>query len=64
MAAAVGTPVVVLYSRLIPDSFTPVGDSHRIVFSESVANILVDDVYKAIVEVLENKEPARALQPK
>ena len=59
MAAAVGTPVVVLYSRLIPDSFTPVGDRHRIVYSESVANITVDDVYNAIVEVLENKEPAR-----
>jgi ADP-heptose:LPS heptosyltransferase len=64
MAAAVGTPVVVLYSRLVPDSFTPVGDSHQIVFSESVVTISVDDVYNAIVEVLENKKPARALQQK
>jgi len=58
MAAAVGTPVVVLYSRLKPDSFTPVGEIHRIVFSKSVADITVDDVYNATIEVLENKGQA------
>jgi ADP-heptose:LPS heptosyltransferase len=64
MAAAVGTPVVVLYSRLTPDSFTPVGEMHRIVFSESVANITVDDVYNATIQVLENKSQAGTAQQK
>lgn len=60
LAAAVGTPVVVLYSRLSPDSFTPVGERHRIIFSESVANIAVDDVYNAIVEVLDGKQQSQS----
>lgn len=59
LAAAVGTPVVVLYSRLTPDSFTPVGEIHRIVFSKSVADISVDDVYNATIEVLDNKGQAQ-----
>ncbi|MDQ2922485.1 MAG: glycosyltransferase family 9 protein [Acidobacteriota bacterium] len=64
LAAAVGTPVVVLYSRLNPDSFTPVGERHRIIFSGSVANITVDDVYNATAEVLENKQQAESAHQK
>jgi heptosyltransferase-1 len=59
LAAAVGTPVVVLYSRLTPDSFTPVGERHRIIFSDSVANISVADVYSATVGVLESQQQSQ-----
>ena len=55
LAAAVGTPLVVLFSRLTPDSFTPLGVQHRIIFSRSLPDIPVDDVYKATLQVLENR---------
>jgi len=58
LAAAVGTPLVVLFSRLTPDSFTPVGGQHRIIFSSSVSDIRMDDVYKATTEALENGRQA------
>lgn len=47
IAAAVGVPVVMLLGRLTPDSFTPVGDSHRIIFSHTLEGITVDEVYEA-----------------
>jgi ADP-heptose:LPS heptosyltransferase len=52
IAAAVGTPVVVIMDRLDPHCFTPVGAEHRLVYGSSVASISVDKVYKAAHELL------------
>lgn len=52
LAAAVGTPVVVIMDRPDPHSFTPVGDQHRLVFGEGVLRVTVPEVYGAAVEVL------------
>ena len=51
VAAAVGTPVVVIMDRPDPHSFTPVGNHHRLVFG-GVKRITVPEVYQAAVEVL------------
>ncbi len=45
IAAAVGTPVVMLLGQPTSDGFTPVGDRHRIVFSRTLDEISVEDVY-------------------
>ena len=52
VAAAVGTPVMVLFDRPDPHSYTPVGDQHRLIFSSSVANLSVAEVYRAAHEML------------
>jgi ADP-heptose:LPS heptosyltransferase len=51
VAAAVGTPVVVIMDRLDPHSFIPLGDQHRLVYG-GVSRITVPQVYQAAVEVL------------
>ena len=52
IAAAVGTPVMVLMNRADPHSFTPIGERHRLMFSPSVANISVAEVYRAAHELI------------
>jgi len=52
IAAAAGTPVIVIMDRPDPHSFTPIGDHHRLIFGQSVRNISVAQVYKAAHEVL------------
>lgn len=52
IAAAVGTPVIVLFDRPDPHSYTPVGEQHRIIFSPSVATISVAEVYRTAHELL------------
>jgi len=52
IAAAVGTPLVVIMDRLDPHCFTPVGAEHRLIYGSSVASISVDKVYKAAHELL------------
>ena len=52
IAAAVGTPVVVVMNRPDPHSFIPLGDQHRLVYGEEVMQITVPEVYQAVVEVL------------
>jgi len=52
VAAAVGTPVIVLFDRPDPHSYTPVGEHHRIIFSPSVAKISVAEVYRTAHELL------------
>src|SRR5947209_3561184 len=47
IAAATGTPVVMLLPSLTPDSFTPVGEGHHIVFSRSLEELKVSEVYNA-----------------
>jgi ADP-heptose:LPS heptosyltransferase len=47
IAAAVGTPVVVLIDLPTPHAYIPLGASQRLMFSERVTAIEVEDVYTA-----------------
>jgi heptosyltransferase I len=51
-AAAVGTPVVLIMDRPTPNTFTPVGDHHRLVGAEKITQVSVQQVYQAAREVL------------
>lgn len=63
IAAAVGRPVVMLLPNLTPDSFTPVGEGHRIIFSRSLEELEVGEVYEVTREVVSSERlcaaPAR-----
>jgi ADP-heptose:LPS heptosyltransferase len=52
IAAAVGTPVVVILDRPDPNSFTPVGSQNRLVGGPQITSIPVADVYKAAHELI------------
>ena len=52
VAAAAGTPVVVIMDRPDPHSFVPLGNQHRLVYGHGVMKITVPEVYQAAVEVL------------
>jgi ADP-heptose:LPS heptosyltransferase len=52
LAAAVGTSVVVMLDCPKPHGFTPIGDHHRIICSNKIDDISVDQVYKAAQELL------------
>ena len=52
IAAAVGTPVVVIQDCPTPNTFTPVGDHHRIICGEEITRISVREVYGAAHELL------------
>jgi ADP-heptose:LPS heptosyltransferase len=46
VAAAVGTPVVLLLDRRAPQSYIPLGDHHRVIYNSTIAEIAVDEVYE------------------
>jgi ADP-heptose:LPS heptosyltransferase len=52
VAAAVGTPVVLLLDRRAPESYLPLGPRHRVIYSSTIPNIEVDEVYAATRSVL------------
>jgi ADP-heptose:LPS heptosyltransferase len=52
IAAAVGAPIVVLIGRLTPHAYVPVANSKRLIFSEGVHLISVEEVYAATREML------------
>jgi heptosyltransferase I len=52
IAAAVGTPTVVLIDLPTPHAYVPLGSAQRLMFSESVTEIDVSDVYSATRELL------------
>ena len=52
LAAAVGTPIVVLIDLPTPHAYVPLGTSQRLMFSESVTAIEVEDVYASTRELL------------
>jgi len=52
IAAAVGTPIVVVINLPRPHAYVPTGASQRLIFSESVAAIDVEQVYLATRELL------------
>ncbi len=45
IAAAVGTPVVLLLDRRAPESYVPIGEQHRIVYRSTIPEIPVEEVY-------------------
>jgi ADP-heptose:LPS heptosyltransferase len=52
IAAAVGTPIVVLIDLPRPHAYVPTGASQRLLFSESVTAIEVEQVYASTRELL------------
>jgi lipopolysaccharide heptosyltransferase II len=52
IAAAVGTPVIVVMDRPDAHCFTPTGTQNRLIYGQSITNIPVDDVYQAAHELL------------
>lgn len=52
IAAAVGTPVVLLLDRRAPESYLPLGEHHRILYSGTIPEITVEEVYAATRAVL------------
>ena len=46
IAAAVGTPVIMLIPSMTLDSYTPVGEGHRIIFSRAIKELGVSEVYE------------------
>jgi ADP-heptose:LPS heptosyltransferase len=51
-AAAMGTPVVFIMDQPTPNTFTPVGDHHRLIGAAKISLVPVKQVYQAAVEVL------------
>jgi ADP-heptose:LPS heptosyltransferase len=52
IAAAVGTPVVVVMDRPEPNSYMPIGDQNRFIGGPKITEIPVADVYRAAHEIL------------
>ena len=52
IAAAVGTPVVVVMDRPEPNNFMPVGEHNRFIGGARITEIPVADVYRAAHEIL------------
>jgi len=52
IAAAVGTPVIVIMDRPDPHGFTPGGALNRLIFGPTIGEIPVSDVYRAAHELL------------
>ena len=52
IAAAVGTPVVVVMDRPDPNSFMPIGEQNRFIGGSVITNIPVADVYRAAHELI------------
>src|SRR5205085_6759679 len=52
IAAAVGTPVVVLIDVPTPHAYVPLANAQRLILSESVTAIEVEEVYAATRELL------------
>jgi ADP-heptose:LPS heptosyltransferase len=52
IAAAVGTPVIMILDRPDPHSFTPAGVHNRLIFGPTIAQISVNQVYQAAHELL------------
>lgn len=52
IAAAVGTPVVLLLDKRAPESYLPQGETHRIIYNNVIEAIPVDEVYAATRSIL------------
>ncbi|MBD0326442.1 MAG: hypothetical protein ICV68_08420, partial [Pyrinomonadaceae bacterium] len=47
IATAVGTSVVALLDRPTPNSFVPIEERHRVIYSQTIKELTVDEVYAA-----------------
>jgi ADP-heptose:LPS heptosyltransferase len=47
IAAAVGTPVVLLLDKRAPETYLPIGDRHQKVYNKLISEIGVEEVYEA-----------------
>lgn len=47
IAAAVGTPVVLLLDKRAPITYVPLGDRHQTLYNNLISDIAVEDVYEA-----------------
>ncbi|MEJ7713063.1 MAG: glycosyltransferase family 9 protein [Pyrinomonadaceae bacterium] len=52
IAAAVGTPVVLLLDNRAPDAYLPLGNSHRIVRRGTISDLTTAEVYEATRTIL------------
>src|SRR5882672_12272803 len=52
IAAAVGTPVVLLLDKRAPESYLPQGETHRIIYNNVIEDIPVEEVYAATRSIL------------
>jgi heptosyltransferase-1 len=52
IATAVGTPVVALLDRPTPNSFIPIEERHRVIYSRRIFEMTADEVYGATRELL------------
>lgn len=59
VAAAVGTSVVVLLNRTTPNSFVPIGEAHRHIYSRMIHEIGTEEVYAATCELLASSRVAQ-----
>jgi ADP-heptose:LPS heptosyltransferase len=62
LAAAVGAPVIVLMHGLTPHNFIPLGDQHRFIYGD-IAKTTIDEVYRAVHEVISLNRTDRLLTP-
>lgn len=60
IAAAVGTPVLMLIDRLTPNAFVPLEETHRVLFGKTVAEISTGEVYDTVKAML-NRERSASL---
>ena len=58
IASAVGTPVVLLLDKRAPESYLPQGDRHRVIYSNVIGDITVDEVYAATRSILTSERTA------
>jgi len=59
VAAAVGTSVVVLLNRTTPNTFVPIGEAHRHIYSRMIQEIATEEVYGATCELLASSRVAQ-----
>jgi len=52
IAAAVGTPVVLLLDKRAPDTYLPLGERHQKVYNKVISETAVEEVYEAARSVL------------
>jgi ADP-heptose:LPS heptosyltransferase len=58
IAAAVGTPVVLLLDKRAPQSYLPQGDRHQIIYGSAIDEVTVEEVYTAARTVLAGNRSA------
>ena len=58
IAAAVGTPIVLLLDRRAPESYLPLIESKKVIYNATISEITVEEVYTATRELLASARTA------